>query len=74
MKADNELPVSPDVLPTAQLARIWEGTRLSGGIFIALAFAVLVWIFLFKTRLGYKMRAVGLNSSAAEFAASKRGV
>ena len=73
MKADNELPVSPDVLPTAQLARIWEGTRLSGGIFIALGFAVLVWIFLFKTRLGYKMRAVGLNSSAAEFAGIKPG-
>ena len=73
MKADNELPVSPDILPTAQLARIWEGTRLSGGIFIALAFAVLVWIFLFKTRLGYKMRAVGLNSSAAEFAGIKPG-
>ncbi|HDD54815.1 MAG TPA: ABC transporter permease [Chloroflexi bacterium] len=73
MKADNELPVSPDVLPTAQLARIWEGTRLSGGIFIALIFAVLVWVFLFKTRLGYKMRAVGLNSSAAEFAGIKPG-
>ena len=73
MKADNELPVSPDILPTAQLVRIWEGTRLSGGIFIALLFAVLVWIFLFKTRLGYKMRAVGLNSSAAEYAGIKPG-
>ncbi len=73
MKADNELPVSPDVLPTAQLARIWEGTRMSGGIFIALIFAVLVWVFLFKTRLGYKMRAVGLNSSAAEYAGIKPG-
>jgi ABC-type uncharacterized transport system permease subunit len=73
MKADNELPVSPDILPTAQLVRIWEGTRLSGGIFIALGFAVLVWIFLFKTRLGYKMRAVGLNSSAAEYAGIKPG-
>lgn len=68
MKANNELPVSPDVLPTAQLARIWEGTRLSGGIFIALAMAVVVWFFLFKTRLGYKMRAVGLNPTAAEYA------
>ena len=71
MKADNELPVSPDVLATAQLSRIWEGTRLSGGIFIALVMAVLVWFFLFKTRLGYKTRAVGLNASAAEYAGSK---
>ena len=73
MKADNELPVSPDILPTAQLSRIWEGTRLSGGIFIALAIAVLVWVFIFKTRLGYKMRAVGLNADAAEYAGIKSG-
>jgi len=73
MKADSELPVSPDILPTAQLVRIWEGTRLSGGIFIALAMAVLVWFFLFKTRLGYKMRAVGSNADAAEYAGIKPG-
>ncbi|MDY7078777.1 MAG: ABC transporter permease [Chloroflexota bacterium] len=73
MKADNELPVSPDVLPTAQLTRIWEGTRLSGGIFIALGMAVIVWFFLFKTRLGYKMRAVGFNANAAEYAGIKQG-
>jgi len=73
MKADNELPVSPDVLPTAQLIRIWEGTRLSVGIFIALAMAVLVWFFLFKTRLGYKTRAVGFNPAAAEYAGIHAG-
>jgi simple sugar transport system permease protein len=68
MKADSGLPVSPDVLPTARLNRIWEGTRLSGGIFIALAMAAVVWVFLFKTRLGYKVRAVGFNRDAAEYA------
>jgi ABC-type uncharacterized transport system permease subunit len=73
MKADNELPVSPDILPTAQLVRIWEGTRMSAGIFIALVTAVVVWFFLFKTRLGYKMRAVGFNPSAAEYAGIKPG-
>ncbi len=73
MKADNELPVSPTVLPTAQLGRIWEGTRLSAGIFLALAMAALVWVFLFKMRLGYKMRAVGSNADAAEYAGIKPG-
>jgi ABC-type uncharacterized transport system permease subunit len=73
MKANNELPVSPDVLPSAQLVRIWPGTRLSGGIFIALAMAVLVWFFLFKTRLGYKTRAVGFNPEAARYAGMNPG-
>lgn len=62
------LPASPKILASAQLPRLLEGTRLTGGIFIALAVAVLVWIFLFKTRLGYKLRAVGLNADAAEYA------
>jgi ABC-type uncharacterized transport system permease subunit len=73
MKANNELPVSPDILPSAQLVRIWPGTRLSGGIFIALGMAVLVWIFLFKTRLGYKTRAVGFNPEAARYAGMNPG-
>lgn len=62
------LPASPKILASAQLPRLLEGTRLTGGIFIALAVAVLVWVFLFKTRLGYKLRAVGLNADAAEYA------
>jgi len=68
MKAHSELPVSPDVLATARLTRIWPGTRLSSGIFIALLMAVLAWFFISKTRLGYKMRAVGFNADAAEYA------
>jgi ABC-type uncharacterized transport system permease subunit len=59
------LPASPKILASAQLPRLVEGTRLTGGIFIALAAAVVVWYFLFKTRLGYKLRAVGLNPDAA---------
>jgi simple sugar transport system permease protein len=68
MKAPGQLPTSPKILATAQLDRIWPGTRLSAGIFIALVVVVLVWIFLFKTRLGYKLRAVGFSPDAAEYA------
>jgi simple sugar transport system permease protein len=73
MKADSGLPVSPDILPTAKLNRIWEGTRLSSGIFLALVVAAVVWVFLFKTRLGYKVRAVGFNRDAAEYAGIQPG-
>jgi simple sugar transport system permease protein len=68
MKDSGQLPTSPKILETAALARIWQGTRLSGGIFIAIAVVLLVWFFLFKTRLGYKLRTVGFNPDAAEYA------
>lgn len=41
--------------------------RLSTGIFIALAFVVLIYILLWKTTTGYELRAVGLNPMAAEY-------
>ena len=68
MKEAGQLPESPKILPTAVLPNIWPGTRLSAGILIALAVALLIWIFLFKMRLGYKLRAVGFNADAAEYA------
>jgi general nucleoside transport system permease protein len=71
MKDEGQLPVSPKMFDTAILGRILEGTRLSSGIFIALAIAFIAWVFLFKTRLGYKLRAVGHNPDAAEYAGIK---
>lgn len=37
------------------------------GIIIALLSAVLVWVILNKTTLGYKLRAVGFNKNAAKY-------
>ena len=75
MKDVGDLPVSPKVLDSAALPRIWEGTRLTPGIFIAIFVAFLIWILLFKTRLGYKLRAVGYNPDASEYAGiSPRGM
>lgn len=68
MKEAGQLPESIKILATAVLPKIWPGTRLSAGIIIALVVAVLVWLFLFKMRWGYKLRAVGLNPDAAEYA------
>lgn len=68
MKETGQLPESHQILSTAVLPNIWPGTRLSAGILIALLVAVLIWIFLFKMRWGYKLRAVGFNSDAAEYA------
>jgi len=67
MKDPGPLPASPVILATAKLPRILPQTRAHAGIFIALACVVLVWYLLFHTRLGYCIRAVGLNPTAAEY-------
>ncbi len=62
----DEMPASPFVMDSAKIIRIWKGTRLHWGIFIAVGVSVLVWFLLYKTRTGYKIRAVGKNRFAAE--------
>ncbi|MDO5734032.1 MAG: ABC transporter permease [Eubacteriales bacterium] len=42
-------------------------TPLSWGIPLAIVLGIVYWFILKKTRLGYTMRAVGLNKDAAEF-------
>ncbi|MBN9072126.1 MAG: ABC transporter permease [Rhizobiales bacterium] len=60
-------PQSRKVIEAAQLPRIITGKRLHYGFVIALAAAVLVWVVMKKTVLGYEMRAVGHNPNAARF-------
>ena len=68
---DSTLPATPMVQPAARLPFIWGNTRLTIGIFIAIAFAIVIYIFLWKTRAGYKARAVGFNRQAAEYGGIK---
>jgi ABC-type uncharacterized transport system permease subunit len=60
------MPASPVIEGSAKLARVMSGTRLTWGIAIAVAAAIVVWFLLSKTRLGYKLRVVGQNRFAAE--------
>jgi ABC-type uncharacterized transport system permease subunit len=59
---------TPDISPGAVLPVILENTRLTGGIILAVISAVLVWFLLFKTTVGFEIRAVGANASAARYA------
>jgi simple sugar transport system permease protein len=43
-------------------------TRLHTGLILAVVAAVLVWILLWKTTLGYRMRAAGAGAKAARYA------
>jgi len=45
-----------------------EPTRLHSGLIIAVVMAILVYIFLWRTTIGYRIRAVGLNQAASRYA------
>lgn len=45
-----------------------EPTRVHIGFLIAILMAILVYIFLWRTTIGYRIRAVGLNPHAARYA------
>ena len=66
-----DIPQTARVAETAQLMKILPPSRLSSGIIIALVAAAFIWWLLWKTTIGYEVRAVGLNFFAAEFAGIK---
>ena len=45
-----------------------EPTRLHSGLIFAVIMAILVYIFLWRTTIGYRIRAVGLNPHASRYA------
>jgi simple sugar transport system permease protein len=53
------------------LERIIPGTRLHTGFLLAVLLAILVYIFLWRTTVGYRMRAVGAGPDAARYAGIK---
>lgn len=67
LRLGSSLPATPFIAQSAKLPIIIPGMRLNIGFFIAVVVAFLVWIILWKTRLGYKIRAVGMNRTAAQF-------
>lgn len=64
----------PGIFPeTAELAKdTWYpmlfGSRIHFGFVIALVFALVIYVVLWHTPLGLKVRAVGMSDSAAEYA------
>jgi simple sugar transport system permease protein len=61
------VPETARIGSTAALTRLYPPTRLSTGVFLALAVALFVYFVLWKTKQGYELRAVGLNPQAAEY-------
>ncbi|GAP22472.1 ABC transporter permease [Leptolinea tardivitalis] len=52
----------------AWLPRLVPQTLLNAGAIVAVILAVVVYIFLWRTTIGYRIRAVGLNPDASRYA------
>lgn len=69
--ADGErTPLIPDSasLSSNFLSNITGGSRLHWGILVALLGAVIMWFLLWRTTLGYELRAIGFNPDASRYA------
>jgi simple sugar transport system permease protein len=61
-------PQTVRIPKAAWLDRLIPGTRLHTGVFIALGLAVVVFLLLWRTSTGFKMRAAGAEAKAARYA------
>jgi len=69
MKAPGFRPVTPYIQPAAELPRLFgDPLRFNVGFFLALIAAAVVFWLLFKTTIGFQIRAVGANSDASRYA------
>lgn len=78
------IPQTSEIAPSAWIPRMApllqrlhiqlpRSNPLNYSLLLALMVAVLAWFILFRTRLGYEIRAVGLSQKAAEYGGIKVG-
>ena len=65
--AASKIPQTARLVPAFDLPRLVP-TRLHLGAGIAVLLAVVVYLFLWRTAIGYRIRAVGLNPDASRYA------
>lgn len=66
----SKIPQTARLLESFRLWR-WAPTRLHLGALIAVVLAILVYILLWRTTIGYRIRAVGQNPNASRYAGIK---
>ncbi len=62
------IPQTARLSPNTDLPTLLSGTRLHFGVVIAVAVAIATWVLLWRTPLGFRIRAVGQNRDAARYA------
>ncbi|MEE2710723.1 MAG: ABC transporter permease [Gemmatimonadota bacterium] len=68
IEASGQFPQSDPLAEGIRLSRWLPPTRLHTGFILAVCCTGLIWLVLFRTVFGYRIRAVGLNSEAARSA------
>ena len=68
IKAGTYLAQSERLPEQVWLPRLVPQTLLHGGAILAIVLAVVVYVFLWRTTIGYRIRAVGLSPDAARYA------
>jgi simple sugar transport system permease protein len=61
------IPQTERLSENADLPILVDGTRLHLGVVVAVVAAVVAWAFLWRTTVGFKVRAVGNNAHAARY-------
>ncbi|AIQ43651.1 ABC transporter permease [Paenibacillus sp. FSL R7-0297] len=56
---------------TAQLSKLFAGTRIHTGLIIVLVLIVLAHLFLYRTKWGYELRMTGVNREFARYSGMK---
>jgi simple sugar transport system permease protein len=51
----------------AEFSDLFQGSSVNLTFFVAIILAVLVYIFIYKTKFGYELRAVGFNETASKY-------
>lgn len=61
------ITATKEIPEAAKLPILVEDTRVHAGLFIAIAVAVLAYVFMYHTKWGYQIRMVGSNSAFARY-------
>ena len=64
---EGSVPQTAAVPKESQLPRLIPGMRMTWGFAIAIVLGILIYYFLYRTSGGFKLRAVGINATAARF-------
>lgn len=74
LKNQSQDPIA--VIPKWGLDKLFVGSSVHAGIFLAILIAIIIYILLNKTTFGYELKACGFNMDASHYAGinAKRGI